>query len=107
MYSLYKSKLCSLFGCVVGDSKANCDSFISMTGEEELTTSASKPTLFSCNFESECPVILLDGISGGNWSVIDGPTPSEGTGPLSGVGGEGRYIYYEASNLFPEGNSSR
>ncbi|XP_068708182.1 low choriolytic enzyme-like [Montipora foliosa] len=32
-----------------------------------------------------------------DWTLLSGSTPSRGTGPLSGHGGKGKYIYVEAS----------
>ena len=46
-------------------------------------------------------------LGGGNWSVISGSTPSVKTGPSAGQGGTGKYIYYEATNVYTEGTRSR
>lgn len=77
-----------------------------ITTTSTTTTLATKPyghTLFKCDFETMCPVRDVTPPrpkGGGRWLVLEGPTPSVKTGPDSGHGGKGKYIYYEASNEF-------
>ncbi|EDO49949.1 predicted protein [Nematostella vectensis] len=53
---------------------------------------------FNCNFDSNMCSFVNMGSDKFDWTRRSGGTPSQGTGPSSGHGGKGSYMYIEASS---------
>lgn len=60
--------------------------------------------LFNCDFEVDLCNMKNDpraGVSGSKryeWLLNSGQTPSSGTGPSTGEGGKGQYVFFETSD---------
>lgn len=75
-----------------------------------MNTKQFFPGIFDCNFGSVGPGIcemtqVLD--DNFDWSLTYSETPSQGTGPASGLGPGGYYAYIEASAPRAKGDVAR
>ena len=63
------------------------------------------PYAYEENFESGFGVWQNAGGDAFDWTRLSGPTPSDQTGPPSGYGGSGYYLYAEATGATPGSNA--
>ena len=63
------------------------------------------PYAYEENFESGFGVWQNAGGDAFDWTRLSGPTPSDQTGPPSGYGGSGYYLYTEATGATPGSNA--
>ena len=63
------------------------------------------PYAYEENFESGFGLWQNAGGDAFDWTRLSGPTPSDQTGPPSGYGGSGYYLYTEATGATPNSNA--
>lgn len=63
------------------------------------------PYAYEENFESGWGIWQNGAGDDFDWTRLSGPTPSEQTGPPSGYGGSGSYLYVEATGTTPNSNA--
>ena len=60
----------------------------------------------NCTFDEGMCEWINDQSDDFDWQLIEGGTPSEGTGPTAGFKGEGQQLVLNALTVFPRGRSA-
>ncbi|MGD9782479.1 MAG: choice-of-anchor J domain-containing protein [Kiritimatiellia bacterium] len=92
----------SLYGnnCYLDDVRIAADADFEPPEEEPWV-----PYAYEENFESGWGIWQNGAGDDFDWTRLSGPTPSEQTGPPSGYGGSGSYLYVEATGTTPNSNA--
>ena len=86
--------------CYLDDVRVGADADAAPPEEEPWI-----PYAYEENFESGFGIWQNAGGDAFDWTRLSGPTPSEQTGPPSGYGGSGYYLYTEATGATPNSNA--